>query len=156
MQAYESRTPAYFATPPVNHIWSLQASLGQILREGMEARWARHAQLSRAFNAGAAALNLTPVPLASELAANTLTALYYPEGIDASLVKSISEQGVIVAGGLHPQIRTRYFRVGHMGAVTGTDILSTLGAIELALHKHGVLKHTGSGVSTALSVLRST
>ena len=38
MEAYEARRPGYYGTPPVNLIWALNVSLGQILDEGMDAR----------------------------------------------------------------------------------------------------------------------
>ncbi len=153
MQAYEARKPSYFGTPPVNLVWALNVSLGQILAEGMDARFARHARLSKAFRAAMNALRLAQVPVRPDLYANTLSAMYYPEGISASLVGAIGEAGVIVAGGLHPEIRARYFRVGHMGAVTESDILATVGAIESALGKQGHRFMPGAGLTAAISAL---
>ncbi len=74
----------------------------------------------------------------------TLTTIFYPEDVDASLVKRISELGVDVAGGLYPTIKTRYFRVGHMGCNGINEICQTLTAIEKAL---GI--STGAGVTAA-------
>lgn len=153
MQAYEARTPSYFGTPPVNLIWALNVSLGQILEEGMEARFARHRSLASAFRAAMRALGLAQVPVREDLAAATLTAPCYPEGVGASLLSHISSAGVIVAGGLHPQIKDRYFRVGHMGAVTPSDILTTVGAIEQGLARTGYRFELGSGLAAAQRVL---
>lgn len=153
MEAYEARRPAYFGTPPVNLIWALNVSLGQILEEGMENRFARHRRISAAFKAGIAALGLSQVPVREEKAAHTLTTIYYPDGIDARLLPLIGEAGAIVAGGLYPTIRERYFRVGHMGVVTGADILATLGAIEWALARSGYRFEVGAGVAAAEQVL---
>ena len=63
MQAYEARKPSYFGTPPVNLIFALDVSLGQILAEGMSDRVARHVAISRACKAGIQALGLSQVPL---------------------------------------------------------------------------------------------
>lgn len=153
MEAYEARQMRYFATPPVNLIWALHTSLGQILAEGMEARFARHRRLSRAFRAGMAALGLAQVPLREEITAHTMSALYYPEGVDAGVLGAIGRAGVIVAGGLHPTIRTRYFRVGHMGAVNAADVLATVGAIEVGLAQAGYRFEAGVGVKAAQEVL---
>jgi alanine-glyoxylate transaminase/serine-glyoxylate transaminase/serine-pyruvate transaminase len=153
MQAYEARKPSYFGTPPVNLIWALNVSLGQILSEGMEARFGRHQKLGGAFKTAMKAIGLREVPMKPELSANTLTALYYPEGVDARLVGFIGDAGVIVAGGLHPEIRTKYFRVGHMGAVTQSDILATVGAIEHALSLSRYTFTPGTGVSAAMGVI---
>ena len=61
--------------------------------------------------------------------------MYYPDGVDAALVKNIGLEGVTVAGGLHPALKTKYFRVGHMGAVTKNDVSATIAAIERALKR---------------------
>jgi alanine-glyoxylate transaminase/serine-glyoxylate transaminase/serine-pyruvate transaminase len=153
MEAYEARRPSYFGTPPVNLIWALNVSLGQILTEGMEARFARHRKLSEAFKAAIHALGLSQVPVRPEVTASTLTAPYYPEGVDASLLGHIGQAGAILAGGLHPEIRTRYFRIGHMGAVTPSDILTTVGAIEQGLLRVGYRFEIGAGLSAAQAVL---
>lgn len=81
MQAYEERKPSYFATPAVNLIFALNVSLGIILAEGMKERFNRHGHLSRAFKAGIQALGLSQVPVRPEMAANTMTAPYFPAGV---------------------------------------------------------------------------
>lgn len=133
MQAYLDRKPAYFATPPVNLIVALGESVRQITAEGMESRWQRHQKLSDAFKAGITALGLKQIPTKMENRAFTLTTVFYPQNVDASLVKQISELGVDVAGGLYPTIKTRYFRVGHMGNNGIKEITKTLAALEKAL-----------------------
>ncbi len=153
MEAYEGRQPRYFATPPVNLIWALHTSLGQILREGMETRFARHQRIARAFRAAVAALGMRLVPAGPDKAAHTLTAVYYPEGVDGALLAAVREAGVVLAGGLHPAIRTRYFRVGHMGAVSHSDILATVGAIEQGLARLRYTFEAGAGLAAAQAVL---
>ena len=155
MQAYEARKPAYFGTPPVNLVWALQVSLKGILSEGMDARFKRHAKMSSAFKAGMSALGLKQLPISPDLLATTLSAVYYPQGVDKGILKFIDEAGVIVAGGLHPAIRDKYFRVGHMGAVTAGDIIATVGAIETGLSRAGYRFEMGTGVSAAQKSLQS-
>ena len=153
MQAYEARKPSYFGTPPVNLIWALNVSLGQILSEGMDARFARHRRLSQAFKAAIAALGLKQVPVGPDKTATTLTAPYYPDGVDAKFLGYVGEAGAILAGGLHPAIRARYFRIGHMGAVSPSDILATVGAIETGLSRAGYKFEAGVGLAAAQAVL---
>lgn len=153
MEAYLARQPAYFGTPPVNLIYALHESLRQILAEGMEARVARHQKLSDAFKAGAQALGLKQVPLRAEIAAATMSALYFPEDVGAELIGKIRERGVVVAGGLHPAIRQKYFRVGHMGVVSPADISATLSAIEGALLASGYRFEVGAGLAAAEKAL---
>jgi len=148
MKAYQERRPSYFGTPPVNLIAALEVSLKQIKSEGIENRVQRHQKYATAFRTAMSALGLNIIPQSNELAANTLSAVYYPEGINGGdFTKAIGEQGIIVAGGLHPDFKAKYFRVGHMGAVTINDMVATINAIELALHKCNYNFELGTGIS---------
>ena len=152
MKAYEARTPAYFGTPAVNLIFALNVSLGQILAEGMEARFARHHRISAAVKAGLGALGLAQVPVSPQAAANTMTAARYPAGLRGpDFLAKAGAAGVTLAGGLHPAIRAEYFRIGHMGSVGQGDVLATLGAIEKALAGCGYAFQPGAGVAAAQS-----
>ncbi len=137
MEAYEAKKASYFATPAVNLVTSLDVSLGLILEEGMEARFERHRKIARAFRAGLAALELKLVPQDEALAANTLSAIYLPEGVDLSLLGKVREQGVVIAGGLHPEIKAKSFRIGHMGATRPNELLATIGAVARGLKASG-------------------
>lgn len=153
MHAYMARRPDYFGTPPVNLILALRTSLNLILAEGMDARFRRHQVIARAFQAAMEALGLRQLPRSPALRAPTMSAVYYPEDVDSSLLGKIRDEGVIVAGGLLPQIAGRYFRVGHMGTVGPSDILGTVGAIERALHRSGYEFDAGAGLEAAQRVL---
>ena len=154
MASYEKRVPSYFGTPAVNLVCALDVSLGQILAEGMEERFERHRRFGRACRRAIAALGLGQVPTADEHAANTLTAPRYPKGVSGpDLLPRIREAGAILAGGLHPEIRSKYFRIGHMGATRPGDLLATVGAIEAGLHACGHSFEPGRGVSAAQSIL---
>ena len=150
MQSYETNKPSYFGTPAVNLIWALNVSLGQILDEGMEARVERHRRLGRACQAGIAALGLGQVPLRPEFAAHTMTAPRLPQGVAASdLLPRIAAAGATLAGGLHPEIRAEYFRIGHMGPTKIGDVLATLGAVEAGLSGCGYQFEMGASVAAA-------
>lgn len=138
-RAYEERRPSYFATPATSLILALEAGLAEILHDGVEQRVADHAHAAAALRAAWSALGLRPVPRSPEAAANTLSALYFPAGIDAALLPRIAARGVTVAGGLHPEIRATSFRIGHMGwVVTQPDLLRrTVDAVAGALHDLG-------------------
>ncbi len=156
MEAYEGRKPSYFGTPPVNLVWALEVSLGLILNEGMEARIARHTKMADAFRAAMKALNLKHIPETEAVSANTLSAIYYPEGVAApDFLGAVGAAGVIIAGGLLKDIGPTYFRVGHMGSVNTSDLLGTISAIESALTKCNYAFDAGAGISAAQSVLFS-
>jgi len=150
MQAYEARKAAYFGTPAVNLVFALNVSLGQILQEGLEVRFARHTRISKAVKAGITALGLGQVPQNDSIAAHTMTAPRFPAGINGvDLVPAVSRVGVTLAGGLHPEIKNEYFRIGHMGAVNQNDVLATIGAIESGLSACGYKFETGAGLAAA-------
>jgi alanine-glyoxylate transaminase/serine-glyoxylate transaminase/serine-pyruvate transaminase len=153
MQAYERGAPQYFATPAVNAVLALDVSLAQIVDEGMEARVARHGRLAAAFRAGCRALGLAMLPAREAIAASTLSAFYYPEGVDAALVGRMRSEGVVVAGGLHPAAKAKYFRVGHMGAMTANDVVGAVAALERALAASGAKVTMGAGVAAAQAAL---
>jgi alanine-glyoxylate transaminase/serine-glyoxylate transaminase/serine-pyruvate transaminase len=154
LSSYEARKPGYFSTPPVNLINALAVSTELLLAEGMSARVARHRWISHAFRAAWQALGLASFSVDPAATAHTLSALRYPVGVDASLVTAIRDEGVVVAGGLHPDAKAKYFRVGHMGSVRAGDVLCTVGAIERALVRVGYLGfERGAGLAAADKVL---
>jgi alanine-glyoxylate transaminase/serine-glyoxylate transaminase/serine-pyruvate transaminase len=69
------------------------------------------------------------------------------------LLGKIKENGIVVAGGLDPQWGGQYFRVGHMGVVSPSDVLATIGAIERALCGSGYALQEGAGLAAAQAVL---
>jgi alanine-glyoxylate transaminase / serine-glyoxylate transaminase / serine-pyruvate transaminase len=159
MRAYEERRAAYFSTPPTNLVLALAAGLEEIESEGVAARFASHARAAAALRAAWRALGLRLLPARDDLAADTLSALLLPAdaaGVPAAssarlpagtvradapaVVARIAEHGVTVATGLLPDLRSRYFRVGHMGWVVGRpDLLRrTVAAVASALRDCGL------------------
>ncbi len=153
MQAYEARKVGYFGTPAVNLVMALNVSLQQILDEGMEQVFARHVLLSNAVKAGLAAMGMTQLPADMAHAAHTLSCPCYPEGIDAGFLRFVRAEGAILAGGLHPVVKSKYFRIGHMGAASRADVLTALGAVEAGLRQAGYAVEPGVGLAAAQAVL---
>ena len=138
MQAYEARAASYFSTPATNLVLALDVSLREQLAHGMDQRFAMHQRAADGMRAAWDALGLSLLGDPT-LAANTLSAIRYPDGVDAALVKAIAARGVIVAGGLHPKVKASYFRVGHMGVVIERpdDMIRTIHAVAEALAEQG-------------------
>ena len=59
--------------------------------------------------------------------------------------------GAILAGGLHPEIKAEYFRIGHMGPTKLGDLLATIGALEAGLAACGYAFEKGAGVAAAMA-----
>lgn len=72
-----------------------------------------------------------------------MTAIYFPEGLSAAdIVPRTLERGIVVAGGLHKDIKDKYFRIGHMGiSAVDTTTRSDLEKVKNALRD--VLKAAG-------------
>lgn len=149
MKAYEERRPSYFGTPPVNLIAALETSLKIIVKEGLENRVKRHQKLASAFRMAITSMGLKLLPIKNAIAANTLTAIYYPDTVNAAeFIRKMSDYDVLIAGGLLPAIKTMYFRVGHMGSVSEKDMIATLSAIEYALFSIGYKFELGVSLKT--------
>jgi alanine-glyoxylate transaminase/serine-glyoxylate transaminase/serine-pyruvate transaminase len=98
------KTAYYFGTPS-NFNVALETKI--ICKERHRKKRVKRHQSLKAFRA-AIASNLTILPKTFEIA-NTLTAVYYPEGVDgAALSSKMVDSNVIIAGGLLPEIKT-YF-----------------------------------------------
>jgi alanine-glyoxylate transaminase / serine-glyoxylate transaminase / serine-pyruvate transaminase len=152
MESYEGGAPGYFGTPAVTLLANLHAALAELSAEPMPSRVARHAWVAGAFKAGVAALGLNNVA-APDANANTLTVVRNPEGIGDELVDAVRVEGVTIARAIHPELRGRSFRVGHMGICGPAEILTTLAALERALHRLGEPVEFGAGLAAAQSEL---
>jgi len=152
MESYEGGAPGYFGTPAVTLLAMLHAALAELSAEPMPARVARHAWIAGAFKAGIAALGLSNVA-AADANANTLTVVRNPDGVGDELVDAVRVEGVTIARAIHPELRGRSFRVGHMGICGPSEILTTLAAIERALHRLGEPVELGAGLAAAQTVL---
>ncbi|BGP41305.1 hypothetical protein JCM10449v2_005282 [Rhodotorula kratochvilovae] len=118
MESYEKGTPGYFATPSVNLIYALEASLNTIVAGAvsLEDRFKLHREASAKFRAEARELGFKTVAVSDEASANGMTALYVPEGVaPPALIGALAQRDIAIAGGLHKDIKTKYIRFGHMG-----------------------------------------
>lgn len=140
MKNYEARRPSYFATPAVNHLFALNEALSILLENGgMEQRFKEHQLIGDAVKDAMKTLGCGFVT-APDCGANTLTCVRYPAGVGAAdFLPKVVKRGVSLAGGLHKDIKTEYFRIGHMGPSTRRldHILKTVEAIEGALIECG-------------------
>lgn len=118
MQAYEANQPMYFATPSPQLIHALHTSLTQILQRPLSTRFARHREVSQKVKQHITDhLGLRQLAADPKCQANGMTAFYLPDSISATdLLPLLAKKGIVLAGGLHREIKTRYARMGHMGA----------------------------------------
>ncbi|KAL9082752.1 MAG: hypothetical protein Q9159_006212 [Coniocarpon cinnabarinum] len=145
MQNYEAKKPSYFATPSPQLIHALHTALSQILARPLEERFKLHREASQRVKKRVTELGLKQLPSNEADQANTMTAIWLPEGMVASdFLPGVLQKGVVFAGGLHKEVATRYIRFGHMG-VSVTDgkmeqIEKALKALEERLGEVGFKK----------------
>ncbi|WP_299042975.1 aminotransferase class V-fold PLP-dependent enzyme [uncultured Tateyamaria sp.] len=141
-------------TAPTHHLFGLRTALDMIHAEGMEAVWARHAQLARAIWAACDAwgaegpLELNVADAAHRSTAVTALRLEAPH---ATALRDWTEQNLGLTLGIGLGMAPPgdpawhgFFRLGHMGHVNGHMIMGMLGGIETGLKALGVPHGTGA------------
>jgi len=119
-------------TPAIPQLWALEAQLGVIEAEGLEARWQRHLDLRQRTEAWVAEGEFTYAST-PEGASPTVSCLHPPQGIGApTLVEALKDQGFTLGGG-YGQWKPTTFRLGHMGEVQLSDLERLLEAIDLTI-----------------------
>lgn len=113
MKAYEARKPSYFATPAVQLVYALHTSLKQITSQTIEQRWTKHRQVAKNFRKTLYDLGLKTVAKKDDFAANGMTAVWLPEGVEVpQLVGAMAKKQVQIAGGILQGLAGKYFRIG--------------------------------------------
>ena len=115
MQNYEAKKPSYFATPPTQLVQALNTSLKQVLKPGsLQARFEQHQKVSQKVKKMVTDMGLKQLATDPSNAANTMTAMYLPEGLTPpEILPSLMKKGVIFAGGLH-KVRISSERRGYL------------------------------------------
>ncbi|MDO9353208.1 MAG: alanine--glyoxylate aminotransferase family protein [Solirubrobacteraceae bacterium] len=106
---------AYHHTAPINLIYGLHEGLGDVIEEGLEARWARHERAHGALLRAVRALGLERLaPEGEQL--NSLLAVRIPEGVDDAAVRGslLLEDGIEISGGVG-KFAGSVWRLGVMG-----------------------------------------
>jgi serine---pyruvate transaminase len=139
-------------TPPVSIFVALDVALKLIAEEGLDNVFERHRLLGRATRAAVKALDLEPFGPEDE-AANVVTAIKMPEGIDGAKVpKTMRDKyGITIAGGQN-QLKGKIARIAHTGYFGPFDILTTLAGVEMTLSELGHPLELGAGVGAAQGV----
>jgi pyridoxamine---pyruvate transaminase len=140
-------------TPSVVDVHGVEAAADELLAEGLEASFARHALAGRACRAGVRAMGLELWPRAEQLAAPCVTAVALPDGLTDTRVRDEcrSRYGVMISGS---QGAGNLVRIGHMGP-TARSLYPVVGlaALGRTLADLGVRVAIGEGVEAALAEL---
>ena len=140
-------------TPAVGLFMALDVALEMILEhEGLENVFDRHALLGRATREAAKALDLEIFGTEDENA-NVVTAIKVPEDVDGGKIPKIMRDRyrITIAGGQN-QLKGKIVRIAHCGYFGAFDILTAIGALEMALSELGHDTELGMGVAAAQRV----
>lgn len=139
-------------TPAISLLFGLDEALRLLEEEGLEHTIQRHELLMKMCRAGVQALGLT-LMTSNQDASPTVTSIYGggESWSSEDLRKRLKQLQVYVAGG-QQHLKGQIFRIGHMGYCDALDVLTTLGALEMALIQIGVSIQLGVGVKAAQEV----
>lgn len=136
-------------TPALPQMYGLKEGLRLIAEEGLENCFARHRRLGSAVRA---ACNVMGLKLFADPkhASNAVTAIYAPDGITPKRIRSLllDKYGVVLAGG-QGKVQDTVLRIGHLGYVNETDIITTLAALGAGLHELGLKVDLGAALDAA-------
>ncbi|MEA5039849.1 MAG: alanine--glyoxylate aminotransferase family protein [Clostridiaceae bacterium] len=118
----------YPSTPSLSHMFAMDYQLDNILKEGLEHRWAHHAEMAEVVRAWAR--KYFEIFSDERYLSNTLTTIKNTRGISVSdLNKKLGERGFELSNG-YGDLKEKTFRIAHMADATMEDLQALLRAIE--------------------------
>lgn len=143
-------------TPPMQLLAGLQHSVDLLLTEGLDAVFSRHFKMGEGVRQAAAAWNLDLCCEDLQYASDTVTTIMVPEGFNADrLVEhAYTRYGMSFGVGLG-KLAGQAFRIGHLGMLSESQVLSGLAVIEMAMRDLDYPIVSGSGVAAAQEWYRS-
>ncbi|MFH7811353.1 MULTISPECIES: pyridoxal-phosphate-dependent aminotransferase family protein [Acetobacter] len=123
-----------------------------VLEEGLDARFARHAQASACLIAGLRAMNLRIFGDDAHRMTN-VTGVWIPDGVDGEAIRTrMRDDFGIEIGTAFGPLAGRIWRIGTMGYnAVKHKVLLTLGALEACLAAQGHILPRGAAVDAALA-----
>jgi aspartate aminotransferase-like enzyme len=167
----DGRVPSFFAdfrrarasldkdgtpfTPPVTLVYGLLEALRMIDEEGIANVLKRHGRLAAALRAGVQALGLELYNQPNTSSA-TVVAMKVPQGLEGGVIVQHMRERYrsVIAGARHPSQTGKVIRIGTMGMISETDIITDLRHLEATLKDLGTpAPAPHAGVRAALDAL---
>ena len=141
-------------TPAVSVFYGLEVAVQKLQAEGLADIFDRHDRLTRALRAGVRSLGMKLLVTDDAMASRAVTAIYPPEGVSPGDFRKLMQKefGIVLAGGQGP-LADSIFRIGHLGYCGPLEIITVLGALEIALRDLGADIRLGQGVAAAQEIL---
>ncbi len=123
-------------TPAMGVYFAMDKAFEIMRAEGLEGIYTRHEAIAGYTRERVKSLGMKLVAVDPARASNTVTAVWWPEGVDGSAIsKRAREEFGVVLGGGQGKLRGKIFRVGHMGYVSKEDVVSALDVVEKLLNE---------------------
>ncbi len=121
-------------TPAMSIYYAMDKAFELIRAEGLEGVFTRHEAIANYTRQRVKGLGLSLVPVDESRASNTVTAVWWPEGVDGKAIsKRAREEFGIVLGGGQGKLEGKIFRVGHLGWVQQHEVAEALDVVEKLL-----------------------
>jgi len=121
-------------TPAMSVYYAMDAAFPILRAEGLEGIFTRHEAVADYTRQRVKSLGLKLVPVNEQFASNTVTAVWWPDGVDGkALAKRAREEHGVVLGGGQGKLDGKIFRVGHLGYVQQSDVAEALDVVEKLL-----------------------
>ncbi len=144
-------------TPATTLFHGLKESMRLLFEEGLENVFSRHYRIAESVRKAVDAWGLKLVAAGPEWHSDTVSAIYVPEGYDATRVigGAYGNYNLSLGTGL-ARLAGKAFRIGHLGDMNELMILSAVAGAEMAMRDIGIAVESGSGVAAASEYLRET
>ncbi len=121
-------------TPAVSIYFAMDRAFELMRAEGLEGVFTRHEAIASYTRERVQGLGLKLVPVDPKTASNTVTAVWWPDGVDGKTIskRAREEHGVVLGGG-QGKLEGKIFRVGHLGWVQKEDVAAALDVVEKLL-----------------------
>ena len=121
-------------TPALSVYYAMDKAFELMRAEGLEGIFTRHEAIANYTRNRVKSLGLKLVPVNEQFASDTVTAVWWPEGVDGKAIskRAREEFGVVIGGG-QGKLDGKIFRVGHLGFVSQTDVADALDVVEKLL-----------------------
>lgn len=121
-------------TPAMSLFFGMDRALELMKAEGLESVFGRHQAVAAYARQRVKDLGLSLVAEDEAFASNTVTAVYWPDGVDGKAIaqRARDDFGIVLGGG-QGKLQGKIFRIGHLGWFTQDEVASAIDVVEKLL-----------------------
>jgi len=145
----------YPYTPATNLLYGLNESIDMLQEEGLDNVFERHKRLADATRLTVEAWGLEILAKNPIERSDSITAIMVPDGHDSDNLRKIiyDNYNMSLGTGLN-KVKSRVFRIGHLGDLNDLSLMGALAGVEMGLKQSGIPYKSG-GIMAAIDFLSS-